>query len=102
MVRLSIGLDTKNAKNRKGTEVGQASWLNSCSPPPLWARYASQVNGIRYRIFALDHFPLKPTKRGKAGTARWVVRERRLSAAHIQPDGPVVRPYPKRQRLLCV
>ena len=32
-------------------------------------------------------------KEAEVGTTRRVVRERRLSAVHIQPDGPAVRPY---------
>jgi len=32
-------------------------------------------------------------KEAKIETTRRVVRELRLSAAHIQPDGPAVRPY---------
>jgi hypothetical protein len=32
-------------------------------------------------------------KEVKVGTTRRVVRERYLTSAHLQPDGPAVRPY---------
>ena len=40
-------------------------------------------------------------KEVKVGTTRRVVRQRRLSAAHIQPDGPAVRPYHPNARGYC-
>ena len=45
-------------------------------------------------------FARKHIKSDKGGTTRRVVRERRLPLAHVQADGPAVRPYLQTPKVL--